>query len=78
MNTSDVVILGGGSGGGVYTVGDLVRGPQLAHRGLAGNGKSQILGTSGGVKLVRAGGAVVGIHMVGARVGELIGEAQLW
>ncbi|SNS56555.1 dihydrolipoyl dehydrogenase [Rhodococcoides kyotonense] len=119
---------------GVYAVGDIVRGPQLAHRGtqqgifvaeqiaglepkavrdeniprvtysnpeiasvglteaqaveqcgsaetavhdLAGNAKSQILGTSGGVKLVRAGGAVVGIHMVGARVGELIGEAQL-
>ncbi len=122
---------------GVYAVGDIVRGPQLAHRGfqhgifvaeqiaglepttlpdsgiprvtysnpevasvglteaqaveqygsaeaavydLAGNGKSQILGASGGVKLVRAGeagGSVVGIHMVGARVGELIGEAQL-
>lgn len=119
---------------GVYAVGDIVGGPQLAHRGfqqgifvaeeifgsspvlvadeniprvtysnpeiasvglteaqaierhgrvdtvvydLAGNGKSQILGASGGVKLVRAGGAVVGIHMVGARVGELIGEAQL-
>ncbi|MDJ0394790.1 dihydrolipoyl dehydrogenase [Rhodococcus sp. G-MC3] len=118
----------------VYAVGDIVRGPQLAHRGfqqgifvaeqiaglapksvpdaniprvtysnpeiasvglteaqaarqhgsadstvydLAGNGKSQILGAAGGVKLVRAGGAVVGIHMVGARVGELIGEAQL-
>ncbi|MGA9873673.1 MAG: dihydrolipoyl dehydrogenase [Rhodococcus sp. (in: high G+C Gram-positive bacteria)] len=119
---------------GVYAVGDIVRGPQLAHRGfqhgifvaeqiagmapkavpdsniprvtysnpevasvglteaqateehgsadatvydLAGNGKSQILGASGGVKLVRSGGTVVGIHMVGARVGELIGEAQL-
>lgn len=119
---------------GVYAVGDIVRGPQLAHRGfqqgifvaeriagldpkvvpdaniprvtysnpevasvglteaqaveqygsadiavydLAGNGKSQILGAAGGVKLVRAGGAVVGIHMVGASVGELIGEAQL-
>lgn len=121
----------------VYAVGDIVAGPQLAHRGfqqgifvaetiaglsptpvedsgiprvtysnpevasvgltedqarerhgdvatvvydLAGNGKSQILGTSGGVKLVRAGateGPVVGIHMVGERVGELIGEAQL-
>ncbi|MDI9947556.1 dihydrolipoyl dehydrogenase [Rhodococcus sp. IEGM 1305] len=121
----------------VYAVGDIVAGPQLAHRGfqqgifvaetiaglspapiedsgiprvtysnpevasvgltedqarerhgdvatvvydLAGNGKSQILGTSGGVKLVRAGateGSVVGIHMVGERVGELIGEAQL-
>jgi dihydrolipoamide dehydrogenase len=49
---------------------------------LAGNGKSQILRTSGAVKLVKAGaagteGPVVGVHMVGARVGELIGEAQL-
>jgi len=124
---------------GVYAVGDIVRGLQLAHRGFAhgifvaediaglepavideagiprvtycepevasvglteaqareahgeietltydlgGNGKSQILQTSGAIKLVRAGGndtggPVVGIHMVGARVGELIGEAQL-
>ena len=45
---------------------------------LGGNGKSQILKTSGFVKLVAlADGPVVGIHMVGARVGELIGEAQL-
>ncbi len=45
---------------------------------LAGNGKSQILKTQGFIKLVRvADGPVVGIHMVGARVGELIGEAQL-
>ena len=45
---------------------------------LGGNGKSQILQTSGAVKLVRAkDGPVVGIHLVGARVGELIGEAQL-
>jgi dihydrolipoyl dehydrogenase len=45
---------------------------------LAGNGKSQILKTSGAVKLVKApDGPVVGVHMVGARVGELIGEAQL-
>ena len=122
---------------GVYAVGDIVRGPQLAHRGfqqgifvaedvaglsprpvdddgipriaycdpevasvgytqaraeerlgadrvevleysLAGNGKSQILGTSGFVKLVREkDGPVIGVHMVGARVGELIGEGQL-
>lgn len=121
---------------GVYAVGDIVPGPQLAHRGFAngifvaeqlagldcvpvadsgiprvtyshpevasiglteaeaverhgdvttaiydlgGNGKSRILQTSGGVKLVRAGsdGPVVGIHLVGDRVGELIGEAQL-
>lgn len=45
---------------------------------LGGNGKSQILGTAGFVKLVRrADGPVVGVHMVGRRVGELIGEAQL-
>ena len=122
---------------GVYAVGDLVPGPQLAHRGFAhgifvaediaglapvpvdddgiprvtycepevasvgltedeakekygadavealtydlgGNGKSQILKTQGFVKLVRqSDGPVVGVHMVGARVGELIGEAQL-
>jgi dihydrolipoamide dehydrogenase len=124
---------------GVYAVGDLVAGPQLAHRGFAhgihvaegiaglkpapiddaliprviyahpevasvglteaaarelyggittfvydlgGNGKSQILRTTGGVKVIRRGpadgtGTVVGIHMVGDRVSELIGEAQL-
>ncbi len=119
----------------VFAVGDLVPGPQLAHRGfaqgifvaeeiaglapsaidaagiprvtycdpeiasvgyteeaararfgevetieynLAGNGKSQILGTKGFVKLVRAkDGPVVGLHLLGARVSELIGEAQL-
>ncbi|MGX7826945.1 dihydrolipoyl dehydrogenase [Actinokineospora sp. 24-640] len=45
---------------------------------LSGNGKSQILKTSGGVKLVREpNGPVVGVTMVGERVGELIGEAQL-
>jgi dihydrolipoamide dehydrogenase len=45
---------------------------------LGGNGKSQILKTAGFVKLVRQkDGPVVGIHMVGARVGELVAEAQL-
>jgi dihydrolipoamide dehydrogenase len=45
---------------------------------LGGNGKSQILRTQGFVKLVRrADGPVVGVHLVGDRVGELIGEAQL-
>ncbi|MFK3981996.1 dihydrolipoyl dehydrogenase [Micromonospora sp. NPDC050397] len=45
---------------------------------LGGNGKSQILKTAGFVKLVRVeDGPVVGVHMVGARVGELVGEAQL-
>ncbi|HEY5847179.1 MAG TPA: dihydrolipoyl dehydrogenase [Microlunatus sp.] len=126
---------------GVYAVGDLVRGLQLAHRGfahgifvaeqvahgmgryeslpapvadrevprvtycdpeiasvglgeaaareeygevetlrydLAGNGKSQILKTAGFVKLIRrAGGPVVGVHLLGSRVSELVGEAQL-
>jgi dihydrolipoamide dehydrogenase len=45
---------------------------------LAGNGKSEILGTAGIVKAVRViDGPVVGVHMIGARVGELVGEAQL-
>ncbi len=45
---------------------------------LGGNGKSQILGTQGFIKLVRrADGPVIGIHMIGARMGEQIGEAQL-
>jgi dihydrolipoamide dehydrogenase len=45
---------------------------------LGGNGKSQILKTQGFVKLVRRqDGPVVGIHLVGDRVGELVGEAQL-
>ncbi len=45
---------------------------------LGGNGKSQILKTQGFVKLVREkDGPVIGVHMVGARVGELVGEAQL-
>ncbi len=45
---------------------------------LAGNGKSHIIGTTGSIKVVRVvDGPVVGVHMIGARVGELIGEAQL-
>ncbi|PZF67737.1 dihydrolipoyl dehydrogenase [Curtobacterium sp. MCPF17_047] len=45
---------------------------------LAGNGRSHIIGTSGAVKVVRViDGPVVGVSMIGARVGELIGEAQL-
>jgi dihydrolipoamide dehydrogenase len=46
---------------------------------LAGNGKSQILQTSGVAKVIAAGdgGPVLGIHLVGARVGELIAEGQL-
>src|SRR4051794_30494228 len=45
---------------------------------LGGNGRSQILKTQGFVKLVRVNdGPVVGVHMVGARIGELVSEAQL-
>ncbi|BBY64962.1 dihydrolipoyl dehydrogenase [Mycolicibacterium helvum] len=119
---------------GVFAVGDIVSGPQLAHRGfqhgvfvaeqlagnttrlvpeahiprvaystpqvasvgftekaarqqfssvraavydLAGNAKSLILGAAGAVKVISADDTVVGIHLVGDRVGELIGEAQL-
>ncbi len=127
------------SRGGVFAVGDLVGGPQLAHRGfshgihvaerlahlkggapapvalpaeqlyprvtfshpqiasiglteaqarpsgtvhcasysLAGNGKSQIMQTQGTVKVVAmVDGPVVGVHMVGDGVGELVSEAQ--
>ena len=46
---------------------------------LAGNGKSQILQTQGAAKVIATagGGPVLGIHLVGERVGELIAEAQL-
>ena len=124
------------SADGVYAVGDIVPGLQLAHRGFAqgifvaediagldpapvlestiprvtysdpevasvglteeqarevhgdevqtfeynlgGNGRSQILRTAGFVKLVRVKeGPVLGVHMVGSRIGEQVGEAQL-
>ncbi len=45
---------------------------------LAGNGKARILGTAGAVKVIaQRDGPVLGVHMVGERVGELIAEAQL-
>jgi dihydrolipoamide dehydrogenase len=46
---------------------------------LGGNGKSQILQTAGAAKVIatEGGGPVLGIHLVGARVGELIAEGQL-
>ena len=120
---------------GIYAVGDLVPGLQLAHRGFAhgifvaeeiaglqpmpvidsgiprvtycepevasvglteaqarerygdvdtyeynlgGNGRSQILQTAGVVKLVREkDGPIVGVHMIGSRFGEQVGEANL-
>lgn len=45
---------------------------------LAGNGKSEIIGTGGLVKVVRLkDGPVLGVHLLGDRVGELITEGQL-
>ena len=45
---------------------------------LGGNGKSQILKTAGVVKLVAVkDGPVVGVHIIGSRVGELLAEGQL-
>jgi dihydrolipoamide dehydrogenase len=45
---------------------------------LGGNGKSQILQTAGIVKLVREkDGPIVGVHMIGARFGEQVGQASL-
>jgi dihydrolipoamide dehydrogenase len=52
---------------------------QVLEYSLAGNGKSQILGTTGFVKVVReVDGPIVGVHMVGTRMGEQVGEAALW
>jgi dihydrolipoamide dehydrogenase len=47
---------------------------------LSGNGRSAILNTKGAVKVIAADngeGPVLGVHIVGDRVGELIAEAQL-
>ena len=45
---------------------------------LAGNAKSEILGTPGLVKVVRVKeGPIVGVHALGSRVGEMAGEAQI-
>jgi dihydrolipoamide dehydrogenase len=51
---------------------------------LGGNGKSVILQTQGAAKVIAAAGdtpgkpgPVLGVHLVGARVGELIAESQL-
>ena len=45
---------------------------------LAGNGRSEILGTGGLVKVVRRkDGPVLGVHLIGDRMGELITEGQL-
>jgi dihydrolipoamide dehydrogenase len=46
---------------------------------LAGNGKSQILQTSGAAKVIvtAGGGPTLGVHLVGAHAGDMIAEAQL-
>ena len=45
---------------------------------LAGNGKSSILGTGGIIKMVGVkGGPIVGVHGIGSRISEQVGEAQL-
>lgn len=45
---------------------------------LAGNARSEIIGTGGFVKVVRRrNGPVVGVHLLGDRVSELITEGQL-
>lgn len=50
----------------------------VAEFNLAGNGKSQMLGTTGFVKLVREkNGPIVGFHAIGARMGEQVGEGEL-
>ncbi|MGA8986642.1 dihydrolipoyl dehydrogenase [Aeromicrobium sp.] len=51
---------------------------QIQEYNLGGNGKSQILKTAGIVKLVRQkDGPIVGVHMIGSRYGEQVGEASL-
>jgi dihydrolipoamide dehydrogenase len=51
---------------------------QVYEYGLGGNGKSQILGTAGMVKMIRrTGGPIVGVHAVGSRVSEQVGESSL-
>ncbi|MFT4298926.1 MAG: dihydrolipoyl dehydrogenase [Aeromicrobium sp.] len=51
---------------------------EVVEYNLGGNGKSQILATAGTVKLVREkDGPIVGVHMIGTRLGEQVGEASL-
>ncbi|WP_269928256.1 dihydrolipoyl dehydrogenase [Kocuria massiliensis] len=51
---------------------------EVTEYNLAGNGKSSILGANGIIKFVREkDGPIVGVHAIGKRIGEQIGEAQL-
>ena len=53
-------------------------GVEVVEYNLGGNGKSQILQTAGSIKLVREkDGPIVGVHMIGTRLGEQVGEASL-
>ncbi|MDO4258779.1 MAG: dihydrolipoyl dehydrogenase [Actinomycetaceae bacterium] len=55
--------------------GDAVR---TVEYNLAGNGKSNILGTAGFIKLISVeNGPIVGFHGIGARIGEQVGEGEL-
>ena len=45
---------------------------------LTANGRSLVLGTAGHAKLIRVvDGPIIGVHVVGRRAGELMGEAML-
>ncbi|KAB7744138.1 dihydrolipoyl dehydrogenase [Nostocoides sp. F2B08] len=51
---------------------------QVYQYNLGGNGKSQILDTAGFVKVIRElDGPIIGVHLIGDRMGEQIGEATL-
>ncbi len=51
---------------------------EITEYNLAGNGKSSILGTGGMIKMVGVkGGPIVGVHGIGTRISEQVGEAQL-
>ncbi|GAA1143814.1 dihydrolipoamide dehydrogenase [Nesterenkonia lutea] len=51
---------------------------EITEYNLAGNGKSSILGTGGLIKMVGVkGGPIVGVHGIGTRISEQVGEAQL-
>lgn len=61
----------------VVSVGRTGHGERTVVYDLAGNGKTQILGGSGVVKLVADAGRVVAAHAIGPRVSELAAELQL-
>ncbi|MDN3309531.1 dihydrolipoyl dehydrogenase [Microbacterium oryzae] len=51
---------------------------ETAEYNLAGNARSEIIGTGGLVKVIRRkNGPVLGVHLIGDRVSELITEGQL-